>query len=120
MKRLSDYQGEEAIELWADLLDPISDILTDTQVAQETKAGKPPIVIAKTILKNHKDAAVKILLRIDPEPLDGLNIIIRLVALIAEIGGRSELKSFFGYAGQEIMENESSGLAMENTEAEEN
>ncbi len=120
MKRLSDYQGEEAIELWADLLDPISDILTDTEVAQETKAGKAPIMIAKTILKRHKEAAVKILLRIDPEPLDGLNIIVRLVALIAEIGGRDELKSFFGYAAQVKEETESSGLATENTEAEEN
>ena len=120
MKRLSDYQGEEALELWSDLLDPISDILTDTEVAQETKAGNPPIVIAKTILKKHKEAALKILLRIDPEPLDGLNIIMRLVALLAEIGGRSELKSFFGYAAQENVESESSGLATESTEAEGN
>lgn len=120
MKRLSDYQGEEAIELWADLLDPISDILTDTEVAQETKAGKPPIVIAKIILKRHKEAAEQILLRIDPEPLNGLNIIIRLVALLAEIGSRDELKSFFGYAAQVKEKNTSSGLATESTEAEEN
>ena len=37
MKRLSDYQGEEAIELWADLLDPISDILTDKEKLEDQR-----------------------------------------------------------------------------------
>ena len=120
MKRLSDYQGEEAIELWADLLDPISDILTDTEVAQETKAGKPRIVIAKTILKKHKEAASKILIRIDPTPLNGLNIIMRLVAILGEIGSTPEIRSFFGYAAQERAESASFGSVTENTEAEEN
>ena len=120
MKRLSDYQNDQAIELWADLLDPISEILTDIEVAQVTKSGQPPIVIAKTILKKHKDKAVQILLRIDPEPLDGLNLIVRLVSILAEIGKSSELKSFFGYAAQEKVESVSSGSATESIEAEEN
>lgn len=120
MKRLSDYKGDEAIELWADLLDPISEILTDKEVALATKQGQAPIKIAKLILKSHKIEAADILLRIDPEPLDGFNIIMRLVNLLAEIGENSEIKSFFGYAAQERMENESGGSVMENTEAEEN
>lgn len=120
MKRLSDYKGDEAIELWADLLDPISDILTDKEVAKVTQKGEAPIKIAKTILKNHKSEAADILLRIDPEPLDGFNFIMRLVNLIAEIGENNEIKSFFGYAAQEKAENKSSGSAMESTEAKEN
>lgn len=120
MKRLSDYQGDQAIELWADLLDPISEILTDTEVANVVRSGQAPIVIAKTILKSHKKEACEILLRIDPEPIDGLNVIMRLVNILAEIGQRSELKSFFGYAGQERAENESSGSVTESTEAGEN
>ena len=119
MKRLSDYQGEEAIDLWADLLDPISVILTDTEVANLSKLGCPPIIIAKQILKSHKKEATEVLLRIDPEPLDGLNIIMRLVGILAEIGEHSDLKSFFGYAVQEKV-SESSGSATENTEASEN
>ena len=120
MKRLSDYQGNDAIELWADLLDPISDIMTDKEIAKVTQEGKPPIEIAKTILKRHKKAAAEILLRIDPEPLDGLNIIIRLVAVLVEIGERNDVKTFFGYAAQENVNNESSGSATESTEVSEN
>lgn len=118
MKRLSDYQGEDAIELWADLLDPISDILTDAEVAKVVKSGQPPISIAKTILKNHKESAAQVLLRIDPEPLDGLNIIMRLVVILSEIGQRSELRAFFGYAEQ--ARSEYSGSVTESTEANEN
>lgn len=120
MKRLSDYTGDEAIELWADLLDPISDILTDKDVAKVTQSGAPPIAIAKEILKNHKKEAAEILTRIDPEPLDGLNFIMRLVAILVEIGERSDVKAFFGYAAQEKTESESSGSATESTEASEN
>lgn len=120
MKRLSDYKGDEAIELWADLLDPISDILTDKEVALVTKQGQAPIIIAKTILKKHKAEAADILLRIDPTPLDGFNFIMRLVNLVTEIGENSEIQSFFGYAAQEKAESESGGSVTESTEAEEN
>ena len=120
MKRLSDYQGEEALALWGDLLEPISEILTDAEIQRVVKAGSAPIVVAKTILKNHKKEAHEIMLRVDPEPLDGLNIIVRLVNLLAEIGKRDDIKAFFGYAAQEKVESTSTGSATENTEEKEN
>ena len=123
MKKLSDYQGDQAIDLWADLLDPISIILTDQDVQNVVKSGEAPIVIAKTVLKAHKQEAAEILTRIDPEPLNGMNIIMRLVAILAEIGENSELKAFFGYAAQASIESETSasfGSVTENTEVSEN
>jgi hypothetical protein len=120
MKRLSDYHGDEAIDLWADLLDPISEILTDKEVAEVTRRGDAPINIAKTILKRHKTEAANILLRIDPEPLDGLNIIMRLVSVLVEVGQRDDVKAFFGYAAQENQKNESSTSVTESTEVSEN
>lgn len=119
MKRLSDYKGEEAIELWADLLDPLTEILTDEELQKETRAGKPKIVLAKIILKNHAKEAEQLLLRVDPTPIDALNIVLRLVGLINEIGQHEDIKSFFGYAAQAKMEEESSGSVTENTEARE-
>ena len=118
MKRLSDYKGEEAIELWADLIDPLTAILSDEEIVDVVRSKKPKILIAKTILKNHSKDAEEILLRIDDSPIDGLNIVLRLVAILSEIGGNEELKSFFGYAEQVKTENESSGSPMENTEEE--
>lgn len=119
MVKLSDYKGEEAIELWADLLDPISAIITDAEVAKVIKSGKSRLEIAKEILRKHKEEATQILLRIDSDPIDGLNIVVRLVSILAEIGSNEEIRPFFGYAAQEKMEKESSGSAMVNTEAKE-
>ena len=120
MKKLSDYKGDEAIELWADLLDPLTKILGDKKVKDVIQSGKSKMEIAKEILKSHKEEAVEIMLRIDPEPIDGLNIILRLVAILSDIGKNDEIKSFFGYAEAVKTESESFGSATENTEAKEN
>ncbi len=104
MKKLSDYKGNEAIELWADLMDPLSVIFADEEVAKTIKSGKSKIAIASAVLRLHSDEAVEILERVDETPVDGLNIVIRLVELINEIGQNEDLKSFFGYAEQEKTE----------------
>lgn len=116
MKKLSDYEGEAAIELWADMLEPMNDILADPRTAEVVKSGKSRLIIAKTIFKNHPEEAKRILLTIDPTPLNGLNIILRLVAVLADLGQNEEIKGFFGYAEQVQTEDESGGLPTENTE----
>jgi methanogenic corrinoid protein MtbC1 len=120
MKKLSDYKGDEAIELWADLLDPISAILNDKRIQRAVRTGKPKMTIAKEILKGHANEATQILQRIDPEPVDGINIILRLMAVMSDIGQNEEIKSFFGYAEQAQTESEFSGSVTENIEASEN
>lgn len=117
MKKLSDYKDDEAIELWADLLEPLTSIISDEKVRKTIQSGKSKIEIAKIVLKRKKKEATEILLRIDPEPIDGLNIVLRLVAVLADLGQNEEIKSFFGFAemSQEITE-ESSGSLTENTE----
>ena len=115
MKTLSDYKGEEAIELWADLIEPLSVILSNKEFTSGLK-GKAPLIIAKEIMKEYKREAVEILTIIDDEPIDGMNILTRLVALLADIGRNKEIMGFFGSAVQEISESESSGSVMENTE----
>lgn len=119
MRTLSYYKGEEAIELWADLLEPMSSIVTDKDVLSAITSKKPPVVIARAMLKDHVKDVESILLRVDPEPLDGLNIIVRLVAFIMEMMNDPDLKVFFGFAGPEVTAKESSGSATESTEEEE-
>ena len=120
MKRLSDYKGEEALDLWADLLDPITSIFGDKEMVAVFKSDKPKMLMAKDILSRHRADAEKILLRIDPTPLDGLNILTRLVAIIVDIGENEDIKPFFVSAVQGKTENGSSGLPTENTEGAEN
>lgn len=115
MKKLSDYKGEEAIELWADLIDPLTTILSDKEFTSGLK-GKATLKMASEILKKYSHEAMEILTRIDPEPIDGMNMLLRLVALLADIGANKEVIAFFGSAEQEKEGSESSGSAMENTE----
>lgn len=120
MKRLSDYTGEEAIELWADLLEPINTIMADESVLNILKSeDKSKIQIASAILKSHRKEAEEILLRIDPDPINGLNIVVRLVAVIVELGENEDIRGFFGFAEQAQTDNGSSGSVTESTGAKE-
>lgn len=119
MKKLSDYKGDDAIELWGDLLGPLTVILGDKEISSMIRSGKPRTLVAQAILKNHKIEAEQFLLRIDPEPITGLNIVTRLLSILADIGSDDEIKSFFISADQVVTENESIGSATENTEVSE-
>lgn len=117
MKKLADYKDAEAIELWADLLEPITKIMADKDVANTVKSGKAPFMIASEILKSHKEDAITILLRIDPTPIDGLNLIVRIVDIVMEIMNNEEVKGFFTSAEQAQTLEGISGSATVNTEA---
>ena len=116
MKRLSDYKGEAAIDLWADLLESASVIFTDPEVRKALDA--PKAEIAKNMLKLHRKEVCDMLLTIDKTPIDGLNILIRLVSLLNEISSDPDLADFFDLRGQNATKT-SSGSAMGNTRAKE-
>lgn len=118
MKKLSDYKDEEALELWCDLLEPMTAILGDKKVAKVIKSKKPPFLIAKEILSTHKEEAIQIMQRIDPEPIDGINIITRIMSVVLEFMNHPDMKDFFESAGQEQTESESTGNATVSTEEE--
>lgn len=116
MKSLSDYKDEEAIELWADLLEPMTAIFSDAEMVKILNGNKAPMLKARDVLKKHPKEASELLLRIDDTPLNGLNIIVRLANLITDIGKDEDVKSFFGFVVQETKENVSSGSPTESTE----
>ena len=116
MKKLSDYKGDDAILLWADLLEPITAIISDKKVAVAVKSGKNKILIAKEIITSHKDETLQILKRIDDTPINGLNLILRVGELLSEIGESDEMKSFFGYVEQAKTDSGSFGSVTESTE----
>lgn len=116
MKRLSDFKGEDAINLWAELLDSATAIFTDPEVKETMSKSK--LEMAKTMLALHKKEVCEMLLAIDDTPVDGLNVLIRLVTILNEIGEDPELQDFFGLQGRKETQ-ESSGSAMETTEEKE-
>ena len=117
MKRLSDYQGEEAIELWGDLLIPIVDIVGDPDIGNMLRSKTPVIKTAQAMIKSYSKQVCQILLRIDPTPINGVNILTRLVGILTEMMQDETIQDFLlSHAGAE-KEETSTGPATETTEA---
>ena len=114
--RLSDYKDEEAITLWAKLIDPFVTILADKDIAKSVRARKPMLVKAKEIAEKYPKEALKVLTTIDPTPVDGANLILRLLDLLQDIETNPMAKSFFASVAEDAKQLTPSGSAMGNIE----
>lgn len=76
--KLSDYKGEAAIDLLADIMEPMAIILADKEIqelynAKDEKGNRirvAPIKYVKPMLKNHKTEVLEILARVENIPVD--------------------------------------------------
>lgn len=116
MKKLSDYKGADAIEIWADIFDTVTDILSDEDVSKYTSGKDADIKKAcKVIMKKHPEEVFFVLNRIDDEPINGANAFNKTTAFLIELlSGREQ--AFFRSSEQESKAGKSSGSATENTE----
>ena len=116
MKRMSDYTGEAAIELWADIFDPVQVIAEDKEVQKYTTGDSFSVKdAAKVIMKKHKKEAFEILNRIDPE-INGANAFMGVIHFVTELVFGENSRTFFKSPEPEKSDTESSGSATENTE----
>lgn len=122
MKKLSELKDDEALDLWADLIDPLSEIVTDKEVVNAfVKVNRLEGV--KICIKKHKDALVKCLAAIEGVPYEEYHVGFwalprKVLAVVNDIGKDPDQMDFFKSQGQEFMEGESSGSVTENGEAE--
>lgn len=115
--KLSDYKGEDALEILADLIEPAAEIFGDKEFSRLYKGKR--IEAVKYALKNKPKAVIAMLAvldREDPETYEPglLTIPMRLLEILND----PELVSLFTSQAQNA-EKTSSGPAMENTEATE-
>lgn len=96
MKKLSDYQGEEAIDLWADLLEPLTVIFTDEEVKKIIRDKSTRLAKISKVIKLHKPEVAEILTRVDNTPINGFNMAIRALVLLNEFEKSEEFAGFFG------------------------
>ena len=118
--RLSDYKGEQALDLLADLMEPVDGIMADKAIADAVKRNRPKLEIAKTAIKNHKREVVEILAILDgenPENYAEKITIFSLPSKLLEILNDPDFMSLFTSQGQKT--ETSSGSAMGNTKASE-
>lgn len=119
MRKLSEVKNEDALELIAEVIDPLSSIIGDPAVKamRSNKASK--LDIMKWVLKDHPQEVLAVLAALDGEAVEDYEIsALELPMRVLEILNDKELISLFTSQGQ-MTEKTSSGSATENTEATE-
>lgn len=114
--RLSEIKGEQAIDVLADLLDPIAEVLTDKEFINAFNTGEQKIKIVRLVLKKHKKAALTALAVLDGvDPEEYKPSLIEIPKKLLDLLNDPELTNLFPSAPQ-TSQKISSVRASENTE----
>lgn len=113
MRKLSEIKNEDAIDVIADLIDPISEICHDDEIKKN--ASKPKTELVKLILKRHKTAILTMFAVLDGEPIETYEVnIIQIPSRLLELLNDDTIATFFELQGLKISD-ASSGSVTENT-----
>ena len=123
--RLSDFKGEEAIDVLADIIEPLTSIISDKEVQElSKKKNVKPASYIKPMLKNHKKEVIEVLARLDRKTVEEYSENLSLLTLpmqILELINDPEVQSLFHSQGEsKVTSLASSSPAMETIEAEGN
>lgn len=98
MKRLSDYQNEEALDLLVDIIEPAAELMSDQSTVNllySKKAGDRMKGV-KQMIREHKSAVMQILAALDGVPVAEYQCsVFTLPTRLIEILNDKELLSFF-------------------------
>lgn len=110
--KLSEYQGEAALDLLADMIEPAGEIMSDKEIGEVFKENRFKAI--GLAIKNHKKAVMQILAVLDGVPVEEYKCnVFSLPVKILELLNDPELVQLFTYQGQTGDAN-SSGSASEN------
>lgn len=112
--KLSEYQGEAALDVLADLIEPAGEIMTDKEIGEVFKKNRFRAI--GLAIKNHKNAVMKIMATMDGVPVEEYKCnVFTLPVKILELLNDPDIVQLFTYQGQTGDAN-SSGSVSENTE----
>jgi len=116
--KLSEIKGERALEVIADLIDPISRLLKDDMFKKKVQ-GDNRLDAVKYLLKNHQRDVIEILALInDADPKTYAPSLIELPMMLMDLLSDPDVMSLFGSQSQ-TTHLASTGSVTENTEAQE-
>ncbi len=98
MKKISDYKNDSAIDLYAEILEPMGEILQDKEVSQALKDKKSTMHIVGIIFRKHKESVKKIVLSVDDTEIDGKNIFSRFTTIFVDVFNDKDFVDFFEQA----------------------
>lgn len=84
MRMLSEIKGDEAFDVLADIIDPISEIIADEEIKKARAEGVSKLRLGRLLLKNHR-GAVKAIIRAlgdDPNEVSVISLPINIIKLL--------------------------------------
>ena len=121
--KLSDYKGEEALDVLADIIEPLAMIISDKEIQELSKQKNVPAVrFIKPAIKNHKKELIQVLARLENQPVEEYEKTITIFTLpsqVLDLINDPEVQSLFrSQERSKLTSLASSSPAMESTEAE--
>ena len=121
--KLSDYKGEEALDVLADIIEPLTYIIADEEIQKLSKTPNTPMLaMVKPAIKNHKKELIEVLARLENKPVEEYKASMNLITLpmqVMELINDPEVQNlFFSQGESQVTSLASSSSATENTEAE--
>lgn len=112
---MREMTNDQSLDMFADMLEPMSVILADKEVSEKFKHGTIAAGVAHAI-KKHKPEVIRILAATDGEPVETYKVNpVAIPFKLLRLLSAPEVKELFTFAGQ-TTESGSSGSAMVNTE----
>ena len=116
MRKLSEYKNEEALDLLADILEPVAHIFADKDFVEQLQTNKMSAI--QHVIRNHKSDVLMIMARLEGVSVDEYQCtIFTLPMALINMLNDPDLIDFFKSQGLKINE-ESFGSATENIEDE--
>lgn len=116
MRKLSDYKNEDALDLLADILEPVAHIFADKEFVEQMQVNKMSAI--QHVIRNHKRDVLTIMARLEGVSVEEYQCtIFTLPMALLEMMNDPDLIDFFKSQGLKI-NGESFGSAMANIEGE--
>ena len=113
---MAERTNEEQLELFADLLEPMANILSDKELRDSVKRKDPRVRTAAMAIRNHKSEVIQILALLDGTPVEEYRVnLLALPVKLVNLLNKPEVAELFTGAEQ-MTAAVSSGSATENTE----
>lgn len=112
MRKLSEIRGEDALDVLADIIEPVSKIFEDENFVAYAKAGNR-LMLTQNVLREHKREILTVLAILEDVQPDKYNpSVIEIPALVINLFNDPDLISLFQLAAPSAF----SGSATESTE----
>lgn len=117
--KYKEFEGEKALDVLADLIEPAAEIMSDDKVAKNARAGNRMAAI-KAAIKDHKKSVIYMLAVLnDEDPATYKPKLLTLPIMLLEILNDPDIADLFTSQSQNVA-GTASGSATESTGVKEN